>query len=151
MRRGETVTLAVIGVVVAGLIARNVISLHTQPPDPGIPFYSTADPALLREAGDLYRENDCRQCHSLWTVKSVFESVPAPALDGIGALRREEWLYPYFYARRSPGHIAEPVAARISHALPRRAAGGAEASARKIHGEPESERLVSREHAGRRI
>ena len=98
MRRGEAVTLAVIGVVVAGLVARNLISLHSQQPDPGIPFYSTADSALVHQGGDLYRANNCRQCHSLWTVKSAFESVPAPALDGIGSLRTEEWFYQYFSA-----------------------------------------------------
>ena len=99
MKRGEAVTLAVIGVVVAGLVARNIITLrHQSQPDPGIPFYTTADPALLRQAGDLYRANNCRQCHSLWTVKSAFESVPAPALDGIGSLRSEQWFYQYFSA-----------------------------------------------------
>ncbi len=99
MKRGEAVILAMIGVVVVGLTARNIISLRSQKqPDPGIPFYTTADPALARRAGDLYRENNCRQCHSLWTVKSVFESVPAPALDGIGSLHSEEWFYRYFSA-----------------------------------------------------
>jgi L-cysteine S-thiosulfotransferase len=97
MKRGEAVILATMGVVVAGLMARNFISLHSASgPDPGIPFYSTAGPELTREAGDLYRSNNCRHCHSLWTVKSAFESVPAPALDGIGSLRSEEWLYQYF-------------------------------------------------------
>lgn len=97
MKRGEAVTLAVIGVVVAGLVVRNIIGLRSRTqPDPGIPFYSTADPALARQAGDLYRANNCRQCHSLWTLKSVFDSVPAPALDGIGSLRSEEWFYRYF-------------------------------------------------------
>ena len=97
MKRGEALILATIGVVVVGLMARNLLSLHSAAgPDPGIPFYSTASPALMREAGDLYRSNNCRHCHSLWTVKSAFESVPAPALDGIGSLRSEEWLYQYF-------------------------------------------------------
>ncbi len=99
MRRGEALILATIGVVVAGLMARNAISLHSGGhQDPGIPFYSTANPGLTRAAGDLYRSNNCRQCHSLWTVKSPFESVPAPALDGIGSLRSEEWFYRYFSA-----------------------------------------------------
>jgi sulfur-oxidizing protein SoxX len=99
MKRGEALILATIGVVVAGLMARNVISLHTAgQQDPGIPFYTTANPGLMREAGDLYRSNDCRHCHSLWTVKSPLESVPAPALDGIGSLRSEEWFYKYFSA-----------------------------------------------------
>jgi len=99
MKRGEVVILATIGVVVAGLMVRNAISLHSaRQRDPGIPFFSTADPALARQAGDIYRANNCRQCHSLWTVKSAFESVPAPALDGIGSLRSEEWFYRYFSA-----------------------------------------------------
>lgn len=99
MRRGEAVILATMGVVVVGLMARNIISLHSgNQRDPGIPFFSTADPALARRAGDLYRENNCRHCHSLWTLKSAFESVPAPALDGIGSLREEQWFYRYFSA-----------------------------------------------------
>lgn len=97
MKRGEAVILATIGVVVAGLMVRNIITLRTEGQhDPGIPFYSSAGPGLRREAGDLYRSNNCRQCHSLWTVKSPLESVPAPALDGIGSLRSEEWFYRYF-------------------------------------------------------
>lgn len=99
MRRGEALILATIGVVVVGLIARNAISLGSKgEPDRGIPFYSTAGPTLTRQAGDLYRSNNCRQCHSLWTVRSAFESVPAPALDGIGSLRSEDWFYRYFSA-----------------------------------------------------
>jgi len=99
MRRGEALILATIGVVVVGLIARNAISLGSAgEPDRGIPFYSTAGPTLTRQAGDLYRSNNCRQCHSLWTVRSAFESVPAPALDGIGSLRSEDWFYRYFSA-----------------------------------------------------
>ena len=99
MRRGEALILATIGVVVAGLMARNSISLHSsREQDRGIPFYSTASPELMREAGDLYRSNNCRQCHSLWTVKSPLESVPAPVLDGIGSLRSEKWFYRYFSA-----------------------------------------------------
>jgi cbb3-type cytochrome oxidase cytochrome c subunit len=99
MRRGEALILATIGVVVAGIMARNAINLHyAGREDRGIPFYTTADRQLAREAGDLYRSNNCRQCHSLWTVKSPFESVPAPALDGIGSLRSEEWFYQYFSA-----------------------------------------------------
>ncbi len=97
MRRGEALILATMGVVVAGVMVRNVISLHTAgQQDPGIPFYSTASPELTREAGDLYRSNNCRHCHSLWTIKSAFESVPAPALDGIGSLHSEDWFFQYF-------------------------------------------------------
>jgi len=97
MRRGEAVVFATIGVVVVGLMVRNALSLRSgKEPERGIPYYSTATPGLTREAGDLYRSNNCRQCHSLWTVKSAFESVPAPVLDGIGSLRTEQWFYEYF-------------------------------------------------------
>jgi cbb3-type cytochrome oxidase cytochrome c subunit len=99
IKGGEVLILATIGVVVVGLMVRNVISLRSQrEPDRGIPFYSTAGPTLTRQAGDLYRRENCRQCHSLWTLRSAFESVPAPALDGIGSLRSEEWFYDYFSA-----------------------------------------------------
>ena len=99
MRRGEVLILATIAVVVVGLMARNVINLRSQrEPDRGLPFYSTASPTLARQGGDLYRSENCRQCHSLWTLRNAFESVPAPALDGIGSLRTEEWFYRYFSA-----------------------------------------------------
>ncbi len=96
MRRGEVLILATIAVVVGSLMVRNFLSLRSGERDRGIPFYSTATPGLTREAGDLYRDNDCRRCHTLWTVKSALETVPAPALDGIGSLRTEQWFYAYF-------------------------------------------------------
>jgi len=96
---GEVLVLAIIGVVVGGLMVRNLIGLHSRrEPDRGIPFYSTATPELNRQAGDLYRRENCRQCHALWTLRSPLESVPAPALDGIGSLRSEEWFFRYFSA-----------------------------------------------------
>ncbi|OIO70196.1 MAG: hypothetical protein COW19_08265 [Zetaproteobacteria bacterium CG12_big_fil_rev_8_21_14_0_65_55_1124] len=61
-----------------------------------LPFYTTADPDLERAGSDLYRSLQCRNCHTIWSVKSVYQSVPAPSLDGIGSLRNEEWLYRYF-------------------------------------------------------
>ncbi len=64
-----------------------------------LPFYSTADAELARKGSDLYRELNCRECHSIWSVKSVMQAVPAPSLDGIGSLRSEEWLYRYFSAK----------------------------------------------------
>ena len=85
-------------------------------PERGIPFYSTASPGLNREAGDLYRSNNCRQCHSLWTIKSAFESVPAPALDGIGSLRSEQWFYDYFSAP-NPQNIL-PSRLKLEYRMP---------------------------------
>jgi L-cysteine S-thiosulfotransferase len=99
LKGGEVLVLAVIAVVVGGLMVRTVIGLRSpRELDRGIPFYSTATPALNRQAGDLYRRENCRQCHSLWTLRSPFESVPAPALDGIGSLHSEDWFFRYFSA-----------------------------------------------------
>lgn len=99
MRTGEKWILAGIGIVVAFAMARNVWRLQVQTePDPGIPFYSTANAELTRAGSDLYRRLECKSCHTLWTVRNMFESVPAPALDGIGSLRNEEWFYTYFSA-----------------------------------------------------
>lgn len=47
---------------------------------------------------DIYRDNNCRSCHSLWTLKDTLQSVPAPMLDGIGSLHSEQWLYEYLSA-----------------------------------------------------
>ncbi len=117
MRRGEAIILATIGVVVVGVMVRNALTLHAgAEPDRGIPFYSTASPALTREAGDLYRSNNCRQCHSLWTIKSAFESVPAPALDGIGSLRTEQWFYEYF-SSKDPQSIL-PSRLKLEYRMP---------------------------------
>ncbi len=44
---------------------------------------------------DVIRKNNCKDCHSLWTLKDMLESVPAPMLDGIGSLRTEAWLNAY--------------------------------------------------------
>jgi Cytochrome c len=117
MRRGEAVIFATIGVVVVGLMVRNALSLRSgKDPDRGIPFYSTATPGLTREAGDLYRSNNCRQCHSLWTVKSAFESVPAPALDGIGSLRTEQWFYEYFSSPNPQNMLASRL--KLEYRMP---------------------------------
>jgi len=62
----------------------------------GLPYYSDADAALARSGGQLYKRLNCRSCHKIWAVKNLYETVPAPSLDGIGSLRTEEWLYQYF-------------------------------------------------------
>lgn len=100
MRVGEKWVLGIIGVIVAVSMARTMWRLNTQTEvDPGIPFYTTAGPELKRAGSDLYRQLGCKNCHSLWTVRNMFESVPAPALDGIGSLRTEQWFYSYFSAQ----------------------------------------------------
>jgi len=99
MKRGEKGVLLLIALIVIGAGARNLWHVETEHDvDKGIPYFSTATPALAREAMDIYRKENCKGCHSLWTVKDMLESVPAPILDGIGSLRTEEWFYQYFSA-----------------------------------------------------
>ncbi len=97
MKKGERVLLAGIGLLVCAGVIRATVQ-RPQPQDREIPFYSTATPALAQHAGDLLRSYDCRQCHSLWTTRDPMQAVPAPMLDGMGALRSEAWLYDYFSA-----------------------------------------------------
>jgi len=99
MKRGEKGILAII--VVSALIigGRNLIVSETnQEPDKGIPYYSTASAELAHDAMVIYQQNDCKDCHSLWTVRDMLQSVPAPILDGMGSLHDEEWFYQYFSA-----------------------------------------------------
>ncbi len=97
MKRGEW---AIAGGVVA-LIAVALLKAVFFPPAPPketdkVPFYTTADEALQKQAADLYRNLGCRDCHSLWGVRNITQFVPAPMLDGIGSWRSESWLYHYF-------------------------------------------------------
>jgi len=90
-----TILLLVLALVVA--IVQSV--MHPAKVDiseQGLPFYSTAGAALTRSGSELYKELQCRSCHTIWGVKSIYETVPAPSLDGIGSWRSEEWLFAYF-------------------------------------------------------
>lgn len=97
MKRGEKWVLALTVVIVISLMVRNYLNIGSESaePDKGIPFYSTASPELTRVATQIYQDQNCKRCHSLWTIRNMLESVPAPALDGIGSLREEDWLYNY--------------------------------------------------------
>lgn len=97
MRAGERNIYILIAILVIVIAAYRGIH-QIRNPDPGIPFYTTASPELKKRAEALHKEHDCLRCHSLWLVRNWMESVPAPALDGIGALRSEEWLYDYLSA-----------------------------------------------------
>ncbi|MES1981563.1 MAG: cytochrome c [Pseudomonadota bacterium] len=100
MRRGEKAVIAIMVAVVTIGIARNAWNNYTHPVvDRGIPYYTTASPALERAAMDVYRQENCKQCHSLWTVRSLLDNVPAPILDGLGSLHTEEWFYQYLSAK----------------------------------------------------
>lgn len=97
MKSGEKFVLfAIVALLIAGIMQS---LLHVkQPHEEEIPYYSTASTETADKAMVLYREYNCRSCHSLWTLKDVMQSVPAPILDGIGSLKTEEWLYQYLSA-----------------------------------------------------
>ena len=97
MKSGEKFVL---GSIVALLVFSVIRSeLHVEEKhERDIPYYSTATHEVAERANDIYRENGCKECHSLWTMKDMMETVPAPILDGIGSLRTEAWLYDYLSA-----------------------------------------------------
>lgn len=97
MKKGELAVLGAVGLLVVVGVGRVALQ-HPEPQDREIPYYSTASPALASRAGDLMRAQNCRQCHSLWTSRDPTQSVPAPMLDGMGALRSEAWLFDYLSA-----------------------------------------------------
>ncbi len=98
MRAGEKGILAIAGVLVVAMMVYRAAHLYLDEPDPGIPFYTTASPEIKHKAESLYNQQKCSSCHTLWMVRNMMESVPAPALDGIGSLRDEKWFYDYFSA-----------------------------------------------------
>lgn len=101
LRGGEKAILGIIAVVVLLLMARNFWNIETSKvKDKGIPYYTTASKELSEAAMDIYRKNDCSECHSLWAVRDMMRAdVPAPKLDGIGSIRiGEAWFYNYFSA-----------------------------------------------------
>ena len=97
MNGGEKFIALVIGGLLVFSVIRNLTHVE-EPHENDIPFYTTATAELARKATDLYRDNTCRSCHSLWSLKDAMQSVPAPMLDGIGSLRTEAWFYEYLSA-----------------------------------------------------
>jgi cbb3-type cytochrome oxidase cytochrome c subunit len=99
MRKGEKWIYGTIILVVVVFMGRNALRLSDPAnKDPGIPFYSTASHDLEQSGSELYHRLNCKHCHSLWTVRDMMEFVPAPALDGIGSIRDEQWFYNYLSA-----------------------------------------------------
>ncbi|MDQ6981583.1 MAG: c-type cytochrome [Mariprofundus sp.] len=85
----------------AGVFIVAVVQSILDPSEPdtterGLPYYTTANAALARSGGELYKRLQCRSCHKIWAVKNLYETVPAPNLDGIGSWRSEAGLYRYF-------------------------------------------------------
>jgi hypothetical protein len=103
MRKGEKGILIVMAVAIIGGIAYKFQSApENTEPDQGIPFYSDAAPEVEKQASTLMRELNCRDCHkyhgAFGGITSLVQNVPAPALDGIGSIRSEQWLFDYFSA-----------------------------------------------------
>ncbi|MDH5544344.1 MAG: cytochrome c [Gammaproteobacteria bacterium] len=99
MRKGEKgIFIAMlVSVVILAAIKFAKESQETEP-DPGIPFYTTADKNLTSEAARIMKDGKCKSCHSLWGTRELTQAVPAPPLDGMGYFRDEKWLYEYFSA-----------------------------------------------------
>lgn len=99
MRTGEKAIFIVIGVIVIPLMIYKYIQFNPSIVEDNSRFYSTASPELARQGGKLYKELNCRDCHSLWGVRNPMQAVPAPAMDGMGSLKSEDWLFRYFSAQ----------------------------------------------------
>jgi len=96
MKKGEKGVLIFIAMVVLAMMIWNSEKLSkSSNQDKEIPFYSDASMDVKQAGSAIYRRYQCKRCHSLWTVKDIMQTVPAPALDGIGALRDAYWLMRY--------------------------------------------------------
>lgn len=100
MRKGEKGILLAILVITGAFMAYKTWQIsNTEGEDPGIPFYNDAPAEVASRASALYHKYKCRECHILWSTREpMAAAVPAPSLDGIGAVRDEKWLYAYFSA-----------------------------------------------------
>ncbi len=100
MRKGEKgILIAIVAIVVMFWGINSYRQAQDSAPDRGIPFYSDAPAELQAKGAELFRDLKCRDCHALWGVRNPMQSVPAPAMDGIGSLRDETWLFNYLSAQ----------------------------------------------------
>jgi len=116
MRKGDWLIAGLLGLVVVAAIGKGVYTAFNPVKDAGIPFYSTASQEVQSKASDMYRELGCRDCHTIWGLKNIMETVPAPSLDGIGSLRSEQWLYDYFSSTNPQSMI--PTRLKAKYAMP---------------------------------
>ena len=117
MRKGEKITLVAIVVISASMIGLRLWQqIGPIESDPGIPFYSTASPELMQAGSDIYREYNCKSCHTLWGIRDMTRNVPSPALDGIGSLHDEEWLYRYISAENPQAIL--PSRLKLKYQMP---------------------------------
>jgi len=96
MRRGEKGILTLIAVIVLAMMGFNFWKVETETVPKGLPYFTTASADLTRDAMAVYHKQGCKNCHSLWTVRNLMETIPAPILDGLGSLHDEEWFFKYF-------------------------------------------------------
>ncbi|MBI5451059.1 MAG: cytochrome c [Gammaproteobacteria bacterium] len=99
MRKGEKAILILIVVVVGAAMLYS--GMRQQDAGKGateLPFYTTADNKLNAGGMAVYHKYGCKACHKLWTMSDMLQSVPAPALDGIGSLKTRQWLNDYLSA-----------------------------------------------------
>ncbi|NOX42876.1 MAG: cytochrome c [Gammaproteobacteria bacterium] len=99
MRIEEKKIFVIIGVAIALVVAvKAILGHYNTTDDPGIPFYSTASKEVSNKALLIYKKNECKNCHTLWTQRNIMQTVPAPPLDGIGSIRTETFFYEYLSA-----------------------------------------------------
>ena len=100
MKLGErNLLLGIAAVMIVLMLVNGYRQSGVTAQDKEIPFYTTASHDLQQKGGMLYKRLRCKSCHSLWSVRDIMRTVPAPALDGMGSLRDRKWLYDYFSAR----------------------------------------------------
>lgn len=98
LRREKVILGIIVGVIGLVVVAKAMLGQYSGSPDRGNPFYSTASSELDRHGNAIYNQQNCKKCHSLRATRDMTLAVPAPALDGIGSLRDEQWLFEYFSA-----------------------------------------------------
>ena len=98
MRTGEKVIIALMVGSVTLMVWMKSQKSSLDDENLDVPFYSTASKEVTDIAAKTLHEQSCKKCHSLWGVRDLSQAVPAPALDGMGMFRDEEWLYNYFSA-----------------------------------------------------
>lgn len=99
MKKGEWGILAGIGALVLGSVVVNVMREPVKDEQATtIPFYSDGTSELQQAGSALIKELNCRSCHALWSMRDPGQAVPAPALDGMGSLKTEQWLFEYLSA-----------------------------------------------------
>lgn len=99
MIKGEKKIFMIIGVVITLIfIIKAWLGHFDVSDDKGIPYYTTSTHELAQKALLIYKVNNCKSCHTLWSIRDIMQTVPSPPLDGIGEIRSEKWLYEYLSA-----------------------------------------------------